>query len=363
MAAALLITLGAAMSAAPARADTDTIDLNMPAIALKAPDKVMLDAIAMAGNRIVAAGVHGAIVYSDDDGATWHQASVPVSVLLTSLSFATPQVGWAVGHDGVILHTQDGGKTWQKQLDGNEVNTLALQAEQAAAAQNLNLPTMELAARRATLFQEQGADKPFLSVLALGPQSVLAVGAYRMADFSADGGKSWQDRDLYIADRLSHNLYDIAPVNGALYITGETGLVFRSTDQGQTFTQVTSPGPATLFGVLGTKDGGLLVYGVAGNAYLSHDNGQSWQSLAVCGNGTDITAGLVLQSGAVLLGTAAGGLFISYDNGQHFQPVPVIVPLSIAALAQTPDGHVVLSGIGGIKLLPASTFAAAPPEK
>jgi hypothetical protein len=38
-------------------------------------------------------------------GRQWRQASVPVSVTLTAVSFATPQLGWAVGHAGVVLHT------------------------------------------------------------------------------------------------------------------------------------------------------------------------------------------------------------------------------------------------------------------
>jgi len=58
------------------------------------------------------------VILSDDDGATWHQAKVPVSVTLTAVSFGTPAKGWAVGHSGIVLHTEDGGETWVKQLDG-----------------------------------------------------------------------------------------------------------------------------------------------------------------------------------------------------------------------------------------------------
>ena len=41
-------------------------------------------AIARAGSRIVAAGPRGHIVWSDDEGAHWTQAAVPVSSDLTS---------------------------------------------------------------------------------------------------------------------------------------------------------------------------------------------------------------------------------------------------------------------------------------
>jgi len=61
------------------------------------------------------------IAYSDDDAQTWQQASVPVSLTLTSVFFANPQLGWATGHEGVILVTRDGGETWEVQLTGAQI--------------------------------------------------------------------------------------------------------------------------------------------------------------------------------------------------------------------------------------------------
>src|SRR5437868_2175092 len=74
------------------------------ALAARSP----LLAIERAGNRVVAVGLRGHIVYSDDSGATWRQALVPVSVDLLGVSFPSPKVGWAVGHGGVVLATRDG---------------------------------------------------------------------------------------------------------------------------------------------------------------------------------------------------------------------------------------------------------------
>ena len=55
----------------------------------------MLDA-SNTGERIVAVGARGLIAYSDDDAQTWQQASVPVSLTLTSVFFANPTIG--LGH-------------------------------------------------------------------------------------------------------------------------------------------------------------------------------------------------------------------------------------------------------------------------
>src|SRR5262245_27135909 len=55
-----------------------------------------LNAVALAGPRLVAAGLRGNILFSDDQGATWQQASVPSSSDLTALYFVSPEQGWAV---------------------------------------------------------------------------------------------------------------------------------------------------------------------------------------------------------------------------------------------------------------------------
>lgn len=342
----------------PLLAQTDQTDLQEIAIPVKAPSHVFLNAVALAGSRLVAVGEHGTIIYSDDEGVSWKQASVPVNVLLNAVAFANAQDGWAVGHFGVVLHTRDGGKTWQKQLDGNQVNELALNAAQAATDQNSTLITAPLALRRASLFLATGPDKPFLAVEALSATDVIVVGAYRMADRTADGGKTWQDMSLNIEDRLSHNLYGITTVGQSSYIVAETGPVFRSDDGGANFFAVTAPSATTLFGALGTKDGSVLVYGVAGAAFLSHDEGKDWQTITV-NTSDNITAGALLKSGAVLLASESGALYISEDNAQTFKQLSEIVPMAITDLVETPNGGVAVVGFGGVDMLPSADFSQA----
>jgi photosystem II stability/assembly factor-like uncharacterized protein len=75
-------------------------------------------AVTRAGERLVAVGERGTVLLSDDHGASWKQAAVPVQVTLASVCFADAKTGWAAGHLGVILRSDDAGATWQKQLDG-----------------------------------------------------------------------------------------------------------------------------------------------------------------------------------------------------------------------------------------------------
>src|SRR5262245_47851611 len=93
--------------------------LDVPSAKTALAIRVPLSAMATAGQRMVVAGQRGHILHSDD-GKTWVQAGVPLSSDLTALSFPTATQGWAVGHEGSVLHSGDGGLTWSKQLDGRK---------------------------------------------------------------------------------------------------------------------------------------------------------------------------------------------------------------------------------------------------
>ncbi|MBI5441414.1 MAG: glycosyl hydrolase, partial [Deltaproteobacteria bacterium] len=103
VAAALLAAAAGPGLAAAARAVNDL--LLLPAVRSDRAASSMLLGVARAGARLVAVGEWGHILTSDDNGVTWAQASVPTSVTLTAADFPTPAKGWAVGHDGVVLHT------------------------------------------------------------------------------------------------------------------------------------------------------------------------------------------------------------------------------------------------------------------
>ena len=273
---------------------------------------------ASAGPRVLAVGEEGVIIYSDDAGQSWHQAAVPVSATITAIAFATPQVGWATGALGVVLNTQDGGKTWVKQLDGlAEIDLMNTATQAFVAAQPPGSDPADRATRRAQILAGQGPDKPMLCVLPISATEVFVFGTYRYAEHSTDGGKSWTDWSMHIGDPVSHNIYDAAAIGGALYLVAEEGLIFRSTDGGQSFPQLAQPGNATFFGICDTGAGGILAYGVAGEMYLSTDQGKSWNPPQFTGT-SNVNAVAIIGGGLLVAGDAGGGLWLSKDHGASF---------------------------------------------
>ena len=87
----------------------------------------------LVGDYLVTVGGSGHVLLRSPSGEI-QQAQVPVDVLLTSVHFPDANNGWAVGHDGVVLHSTDGGKTWSKQLDGSAISALMLKWAEAEMA-------------------------------------------------------------------------------------------------------------------------------------------------------------------------------------------------------------------------------------
>ncbi len=345
---ASLIGAGFTGLARPARAGLAQYpQLVYAALPVRNLSGVSLVAGVKAGSRLLAGGVEGVIIYSDDAGQSWHQAAVPVSVTITCIAFASPLVGWATGGFGVVLKTEDGGKSWTKQLDGIAEIALMTAATDALAASPGNDPVqVERDQRRVGILGTEGPDKPFLSLLAISNTEVFAFGTYRFAEHSLDGGKNWADWSSHIGDPLSHNIYAAAAIGGAYYLVAEAGLIFRSTDGGQNFSQLAQLGNATFFGICDAGAGNLLAYGVAGNMYLSTDQGKSWNPPNFAGD-ANINAVVMLGQGLLAAGDNGGGIWLSRDSGASFSLMARNPVMAINALL--PVGgmrFLILSGIG-----------------
>lgn len=352
----LFLTLGLKPDFADAVfSDAQFSVLNENAIAVKNPARVLLISVANAGNRLVAVGEHGVIVYSNDNGQTWNQSFVPVDVTITCVAFATPEIGWAAGDYGVILHTDDGGVTWKRQLTGVNVNQLIMTAATQFSNANPANPAAATATRRANIFMEAGPDKPFLSILALSAQKAIFFGAYRMTVVTNDGGKTWTDWSLHIGDPVSHNIYDAVQVGSAIYLAGEMGTVFRSDDQGNTFPEVTSPTESTLFGILGAENNAVITYGVAGGIFRSTDSGKTWSQINISAR-TNLTAGTVLKSGMILVISEAGWVYFSSDNGATFNALANNEGMGLFGVTQAANGDVVFVGDNGVRVVPAASL-------
>ena len=122
-----------------------------------------------------------------------------------------------------------------------------------------------------------------------------------------------------------------------------------------TFPAVTVPASSTLFEVLPTGDGGVFVCGVAGLAFRSSDQGNTWQPVNL-NTQYNLTAAYRLASGAILVGSEDGSLYISHDDARTFSLLPDVQPMEIFGLTQAANGDVVAVGNAGVIVVPSKDF-------
>lgn len=327
------------LGSVPALAEQDALD--RPAIMRtqeRTTTSVMLS-LQKAGKRLVAAGERGLILWSDDEGQTWNQAKVPVSVTLTSLSFSDAQNGWATGHSGIVLGTTDGGQNWVKLFDGKRAAEIV-----SSEAKKSNATPAQIA--DAERLVKDGPDKPFLSVYFSDANNGLIVGAYGLIFSTADAGRSWKPLQGHIENTKGLHFYSIHDAGDAVYLSGEQGSLYVSHDRGANFQSIKTPYLGTYFGVL-TAGNNLLAFGMRGNSFFSGDKGKTWQKSEIPGNNT-LTAGARLKDGRVMLVDDGGNILVSKDDGQRFTKaeMPKLTPLN--SLIETEGGKLLFAGVRGI---------------
>lgn len=285
----------------------------------KASRSLLLD-VTHAGNRLVAVGDRGHILYSDDQGKSWTQAKVPTRQMLTAVYFVDDQHGWAVGHDAQILASSDGGASWSKQ------------------------------------FEDLKREAPLLDVWFKDLSIGIAVGAYGALLETHDGGRHWQDIGERLDNADQYHLNGIAYVKEAgLFIVGEMGSMFRSADDGQTWEKLEGPYQGSLFGALGTAQSNtLLAYGLRGNLLRSTDFGSTWVPIHLQGERGPLefsiaNASLLPDNAIVLVGNG-GSVMRSTDDGLSFTVSNRPDRLSLAAVAGDDKGNLILVGQGGVHL-------------
>jgi photosystem II stability/assembly factor-like uncharacterized protein len=280
----MAVTFVAVLLVAPGTVLAQDDQAEPPEQAVIAPlaEKSLLLDSALADDHLVVAGERGHILLSNDRGETWKQVPVPTRATLTGVWFEGRDLGWAVGHDSVILRTKDGGESWER------------------------------------VFWAPEDESPFLDVWFADEQNGYAIGAYGVFAVTNDGGDNWDYISVTEDDFQPHLNQITEAEDGTLYMAAEAGNVFRSDDGGETWTSIASPYEGSFFGVLPVEGDVLLLFGLRGHLYRSEDRGETWVELET--NTTSmLNQGIVLPDGRVVIVGLSGTVLVSKDGGRTFE--------------------------------------------
>lgn len=261
----------------------------------------------------------GRVYYSKDRGKTWDAVDVPGNdFTLKALSFSDSQHGWAVGGNGLVIRTINGGKSWELM---ETPTTFDLQAVHFVNSQVgfiagktalLNRITDEVSGSFEILCTKNGGETWRRCYKEDKPSNVFQITtfsesvAFALLDGNRlirtdDQGKTWREVPL-----SAKHIFSIAfAPDGAGWIVGNQGVFQRSGDGGKTWQQPTSLAQNFMsknWEAVNFNDTGIgLAVGENGALALTRDNGNTWeiQTLAT----SDHLRAVRLQgSSAIVLG-------------------------------------------------------------
>ena len=276
---------------------------------------------------LVAVGERGHILYTNDR-KNWQQAKVETRATLTAVHLVDEQTGWAVGHDAVIMKTENAGKNWQ------------------------------------LIHRARDDETPLLDIMFHNEKYGFAIGAYGLFYVTENGGKNWYAQEISVIDDGSTNDTDALPFDLHLnaishaggdryYIATESGYLLRSDDAGTNWQQLPTPYVGSFFGVQSLSLNELLLFGLKGNLYRSENAGLSWQQLET-GTESILTDALLLNDGTVLICGMAGTLLLSRDNGYSFSLIQMKHRHDYSSVLKLDDKRFILSGEAGFEYLQSS---------
>ena len=218
-------------------------------------------------NHVWIAG-EDSIKYSTLGGGTWIGAAmngVLSAINLFDLYFVDNSNGWAVGDNGLILNTSDGGANWSEQHSGDNPNIVT----------DVNLSAVHF----------------------FDADSGWTVGALGKILFTDDGGASWALQTSGVSDKNFLDVHFISSKTG--WVVGSDSIFLSTVDGGQSWDPITSLNTsADLTGVhFDDADHGWVITS-NGMIFRTNDGGISWFSQA---SGTSLALNAID--------------FADYDNG------------------------------------------------
>lgn len=248
-------------------------------------DEMLLTGITRTSAGLVTAGELGHILISGDQGQSWQRAELDTQrhALITRLVFDDKgNQGLAIGHEGWILRTTDGGRRWQEVAFDKE------------------------------------AGEPLMDVARLPSGDWLAVGAFGRVMRSSDQGQSWRAEPA--PGDTDWHLNAISGSQDRRYwmIVGEAGTAIRSQDGGRSWEVLPEFYDGSLYGISHLGGGRWVAYGMRGNLFVTQNHGNRWERVTL-DEPVSLHAHLRISSNTLLIGGQGGVVLVTSDRGNTFE--------------------------------------------
>ncbi|MCH7676972.1 T9SS type A sorting domain-containing protein, partial [candidate division KSB1 bacterium] len=172
---------------------------------------------------------------------------------------------------------------------------------------------------------------------------------------STDNGDNWSEINTGLANT---DIRALAINSNDHIFAGTAGGLFRSTDNGDNWLEINAGLPTnTAVGTLAINSGGDVFAGSNRGVFRSTDNGNNWNQMNTGLTSTRVAALAINSLGEIFAGTS-GGVFRSTDNGDNWNEINTgLTNSNVSALATNSTGHIFAgtSGAGVFRSLASTT--------
>jgi len=264
----------------------------------------------------------GGTVFQTLDGSVSWRPVVAVDRAINELWFADAAHGFAVGQNGIVLRTDDGGATWAaKDLGAGGPNYTAIHCSGTQLCLLSTASGTQLV-RTADAGDTPGtavtpSTDPIYAAAFASPTRVAAAGANGATVRSDDAGVTFAS----IGGRLGGR-YEAIRAGGAAdtaYAPGAGGALAKTTDGGRSWVTGDVPTSADLIDVSFPSEPVGYALDRDGGLFRTANGGSTWKTLGT-GSARRPRAVLAPDASAVLV-VGPRGIRRSTDEGETFEPV------------------------------------------
>ncbi|WP_428311525.1 WD40/YVTN/BNR-like repeat-containing protein [Hydrocarboniphaga sp.] len=248
-------------------------------------DGLLVTGLAQSGERRIAVGELGRILIADAASGPWREVKVTPQrgSTFTRVIFTDANTAIAVGHDGWIVRSTDRGETWHEVVFDPERGEAVLGVAgpfdgrlYAYGAFGQFLVSTDNG--QTWLHEKHGAigDRHLAAMVQAQDGSLVIVGETGLMARSVDQGASWTK----LPEVYKGSFYGLQRLpSDTLLAFGMRGNAYLSDDNGQHWTRSNVPGGLSLYDSMIDHDGHVVLVGENSSVFRSTDNGRTFSML------------------------------------------------------------------------------------
>jgi len=214
------------------------------------------------------AGEASHILHTKDGGQTWEIQFTHNEYMLKKIVFYDENTGWAVGEYGFIYNTIDGGKKWVHQ-DGKF---------------SFNSDTFEIESG-STLFD----------IVPITDKKLIAVGIAGVVKKTTDGGETWESVHVGFHPNKPYFTVAAGDDGNTVMIAGKDTIVVshnggKTFEEGESIPDIKCRG--WIYKIAPRGKAGYVGVGKEGSIYLSDVKGSEWQQVDWIDNINEVKSGV-----------------------------------------------------------------------